>query len=70
VSEKSNPKKFALPRTVPPKFKHVYDAAWRVELTFRERLKVLFGYNIDMKLRLYMEHSAEHRALRAITPRW
>ena len=43
-------------RVLPPNFKFVIQQPIILRLTFKERLKVLLGYRIDIDLHLWTEH--------------
>lgn len=43
-------------RILPPKFKHIIDNEFILRLTFRERLKVMLGYRIDVRYAASIEH--------------
>lgn len=44
-------------RIIPPRYKYIVDATFVLRLTWRERLKVLLGYAIDIRYLGRAEHS-------------
>jgi hypothetical protein len=44
-------------RLLPPKFKHVIEIAFRRRLRWKERLQILFGYNLLVEVKVLTEHS-------------
>lgn len=43
-------------RIIPPKFKHIIENDFIIRLTFKERIKVLLGFRIDLKYAASIEH--------------
>lgn len=47
-------------RALPPQFKHEYKFSWFRRLTLKERLKLLFGFNLQFHVHWLTAHSAGH----------
>jgi len=44
-------------RTLPTVYRHVINVDWFRKLTWRERIKILFGYNLNVLIRLRVKHN-------------
>lgn len=44
-------------RVLPPKFKHVIENDFMLRFTRMERIKILFGFNVELKYESPIEHS-------------
>lgn len=45
---------------LPPPIRHEYKFSWFRKLRFKERLKILLGYNVQVNVHFLTQHSAGH----------